>query len=115
MPDSQVKQKRAETPEPVSFELMSMFILGLLCARVTCTVCTGVHEPTLTMLFTSYRQAACSVWPRHQPGPDIYLSDFLGAVRCSVSPSVAGGNNVRAKDAYLTASPGHGMHSVHVS
>lgn len=62
------EQKRAETQEPTSFELMSVFIFGLLCARVTCTVCTGVREPTLTVLFASYRQAACSVGrPRHRP------------------------------------------------
>lgn len=92
MLDSQEEQKRAESHEPISFELMSVFIFGLLCARVTCTVCTGVHEPTLTVLFASYRQAACSVGGGGtSPGLDIYLSDFSGAVPCSVSPSVAGG------------------------
>lgn len=64
MLDGQVEQKRAETHEPTSF----VFISGLPCARVTCTVCTGVREPTLTVLFASYRQAACSVGrPRHRP------------------------------------------------
>lgn len=107
---------------PISFELMSVFIFGLLCARVTCTVCAGVHEPTLTMLF-----ASCSLfcWEAAAPTPDlifIFLIFFLGAVPCSVSPSVAGGQRCACKtcgyfllSCILTASPGRGMHSVKVS
>lgn len=66
MLDSQVEQERAATPEPISFELMSVFIFGLLRARAACTARTGVREATPTVLFASYRRAACSVG-RHQP------------------------------------------------
>lgn len=57
-------------------------------------VCTN----PLWMLFTSWRQADCSVWrPQHKPEA-WYLSFWSsGAFPCSVSPSVAGGQQCVCK------------------